>query len=788
MLYGPNKDLSSSSGDASSRVRENISEDELKVSAKQKLTKDYFEEEARRAIDSIVVRKRQIKKSRNYYASKRDMLDFEFLEDIYGMQNPIDLGFTNIIKPRVDALVGLSLMSDPLYSVQYTDVETMLIDDRIKAEGLKKDLLKSLVKDSKALLEKHQADEKAGNVKNKNAVSPEEKTKTLFETLYKKYTEDFQSGYLIAAQHIIQLIETDSEIDLSNVKKEFCKDYFITGEAYIKECYIGEGKDPKIEIRLPEEIYDNRPKRDKDYRRTNVVVSRRRVSTHQVLKEIGHILTKEEAALISELYIHYDDDDYRYYRNVTTSEGMDSGFDSYKDEDYFDNYVEDGFRSNDVIENFNTIDFYHVEWLASSEIPDGNGGHIFREDRYECYRINNDLYVGGRRCDEAPRNKDKPWQTKLSYKAAINATRTGHVQSMVNDMRELQDLYDIIMFFRNNAVAHSGVSGSRVNVAAIPKNLGKKFMDRLTKWITLRKQGVELIDPTEEGANLFQHYGEFSAAIDGKTIESFNAILESLMVQADIVSGVPRQMLGVIQQRDAVQNVKVGIEQVSVLSLEYFRDIDRAMSRAVQGTLDNFKYAYRNKARIGIIKNGAAMVPMLAAPEGFSATDFKVSVVSAGIEQAKLLNVQTLAKEFASQGLVDPDVLVAVVNKRSTIEVEEILKKAVAKRKEENDTINQLQQQLEESGKQVQQMEAEINRLKNNAAKLDKERLQVQREANASTSRLKEKELNIKDKTADSKINNDAQELVLKKGMVELEKEQLLSGTGREREVNKKAI
>jgi hypothetical protein len=28
------------------------------------------------------------------------------LEDIYGMQNPIDLGFTNIIKPRVDALVG----------------------------------------------------------------------------------------------------------------------------------------------------------------------------------------------------------------------------------------------------------------------------------------------------------------------------------------------------------------------------------------------------------------------------------------------------------------------------------------------------------------------------------------------------------------------------------------------------------------------------------------------------------------------------------------------------------
>jgi hypothetical protein len=34
--------------------------------------------------------------ARNYYSSTRDELDFQYLEDIYGMQNPIDLGFTNI--------------------------------------------------------------------------------------------------------------------------------------------------------------------------------------------------------------------------------------------------------------------------------------------------------------------------------------------------------------------------------------------------------------------------------------------------------------------------------------------------------------------------------------------------------------------------------------------------------------------------------------------------------------------------------------------------------------------
>jgi hypothetical protein len=34
-------------------------------------------------------------------------------------------------------------------------------------------------------------------------------------------------------------------------------------------------------------------------------------------------------------------------------------------------------------------------------------------------------------------------------------------------------------------------------------------MARLTKMGSLRKQGLEL-DPTEDGANLFQHYGDFN--------------------------------------------------------------------------------------------------------------------------------------------------------------------------------------------------------------------------------------------------------------------------------------
>jgi hypothetical protein len=40
---------------------------------------------------------------------------------------------------------------------------------------------------------------------------------------------------------------------------------------------------------------------------------------------------------------------------------------------------------------------YHIEWLASTRIPDGKGGSVYREDRYECYRVGTELHMGGRR-------------------------------------------------------------------------------------------------------------------------------------------------------------------------------------------------------------------------------------------------------------------------------------------------------------------------------------------------------------------------------------------------------
>jgi enterochelin esterase-like enzyme len=74
-------------------------------------------------------------------------------------------------------------------------------------------------------------------------------------------------------------------------------------------------------------------------------------------------------------------------------------------------------------------------------------------------------------------------------------------------------------------------------------------------------------------------------------------------------------------------------------------------------------------------------------------TDYRVTVISSGIENAKLLKIQALAAEFVKAQAIDPDVLV-IMNKKSVHEVENILKVALAAKKEEMASIQKMQQAL----------------------------------------------------------------------------------------------
>ena len=751
---------------------------EIYLSEKKKLSKRYFEDQCEYYISTLVIEKFAISTARNYYAGKRNVADFEYLEDLYGMQNPIDLGFINIIKPRINALIGLNMMSEPDFRVAYVDQKTIKAVVEEKKEKIKQEISIHAQKVSEDL------SKRSGPTAQPNFRRMTIADKKFFEEISKKYGDDYITAYQTGAQSIINMLQTDSEVDFANIKKEVAKDYFVTGEAYTRSKYRGEGKDPMLEHFPPEDVFSNKPIGDRTFKNTDVVVTRKRLSPHGILKELGDKISRKEAEELFNTFgtlgsyytnLYGGGKDANLEEELSAGEYMDAEQAKALNTGYSNDYNQFGYELHYL---------YHVEWLASTRMTKSNGEYVYREDRYECYRVGGDIYLGWRRCDEAPRRKDTPWKTTLSYTGVINTDPKGHIISMVNDMRELQDLYDILVFFRNNTIANSGVSGSRVNVAAIPKALGTKFMNRLTKWLTLRKQGVELVDPTEDGASLFQHYGNFDASINANSLGAIGNVLESLLAQADIESGVPRQLLGVIEERDAVENVRVGINQVSVLSLEMFRDVDRSLARVLQRAIDDFKYAYKKKPKEGVYRHGASIIPYATDKNKFSAADYKVSVISSGIENAKLMKIQQLAKEFVAAGVIDPAVVVKMINSKSVKEMEAMLEAAASAKKEEAGGMQQLQGQLEDATKTINQLQAEIDRLNNNSATLAKDKLALETRIADDNLSVKNRELDIKESQNQKTGEVEDKTVVLKQATVELEKEQLLYSIGNEKKVN----
>jgi hypothetical protein len=66
----------------------------------------------------------------------------------------------------------------------------------------------------------------------------------------------------------------------------------------------------------------------------------------------------------------------------------------------------------------------------------------------------------------------------------------------------------------------------------------------------------------------------------------------------------------------------------------------------------------------------------------------------------KLLKIQALA-EFVKAQAIDPDVLVGIMNKKSVHEVENILKVALAAKKEEMASIQKMQQALDQAQEEI---------------------------------------------------------------------------------------
>lgn len=748
--------------------------EDVYITEHQKSQLDYLKGNMDHWISSLIRSTQFFKTFRDYYSGVRDNKDFEYLTENFGIGTPSSLNFTNIIKPRVDSIVA-QLESDAYsYSVSCTDDKTIdLIQEEKKSKKLEaiEQAMQLFTSNMRSAIKKNQDPIPYSDLKNAT------------DAVRDKHNSNFLSDFERAAQNVCVYFEKNNVMELRHKLSLLVHDLIVTGECYYRIYFTRKGSDPIFEVIKPENFFHNKNTNNPFIDGTDAVVHREYMTHKQVTTLYGKYMSKDQ---LKELFGG---------RFMTrTARSLNSGLDlnMYYSED-------DPMLGQKHFNSAYTVEVCHVEWLATNEIEIDEderdrlqllssgidykvGEKVRRLDRYEGTRIGGTVYINCGKSDQVPRSQNDPYICDFSYGGLLNNDRNGKPYSIVGALKDLQDVYDLTLFYRDNLVANSGVKGDRINVAGIPKVLGDDFMPRLFKFIALKKNGLELIDPTEQGAQLFNHPGSFDNTVDGHSLEAINGILMQIEHQADIISGTSPQMLGHIEEREAVSNVKVGMKMSMMINQPLFELFRSSQNRIMSKLVRVAQLSYVEGKKISYIA-GADSYTFKILPEKFSFSDYAISISYASKDASKVEQMRLVAKEFIVAGMIDPDVLTKAILSDSITEISQMISKNWAKKKAENDQLGQMSGQIEQYEKDTKELKGQLSNItqqleasKSNNTAVKAKEVELKHEEVKKKLELEE------DKNLEQKEFNSAQ-LELKKEVVQLEREQLYLGVGNAKEI-----
>ena len=284
---------------------------------------------------------------------------------------------------------------------------------------------------------------------------------------------------------------------------------------------------------------------------------------------------------------------------------------------------------------------------------------------------------------------------------------------------------------------------------------------------------MALYDSSQEGAQIINTtFNGFDDTIKAQTIQAFQLVLESIEQQACSITGVFQEKLGGIQQRDAVSNVKVGIRQSTLLTKQYFSAMD-LMYKEVNYDLLNLAKLVFKKGITGTLINGTRLNQIFTAlPEYYTMTDFDIHIQDSTETFQDKENLKATSVELIKSGQVDPTMIFNIMTAKNVGELKEYIEDAVQSKKQENDIVSQLQQQLQQMQQQAQQLQQQLQQVTQQNEKLQKEL-----EKNSSDKmQLEKQRVEIERKKADDTKSYNDRIATIKEREVDIEYMQLSDG------------
>lgn len=680
-----------------------------------------------KCIADLVYDKETVRKAYNYYHCKRDPEQFRHLEENFGIGTPTSVTFTPLIKKHIDVLVGEYLELDP-------DLQITCKDEKTLSNIMRDKQLKITEAVFRLFKEKLESTLMQSILESKEIV-PDPFFQAEIEKLKKGIENSFVSDYEKAAQNLLKYFKQSRVLDVKNKMRELFTDLLICGLAYYR-IYVANNS-IKFEVLNPLDTFIERNPNEFYLNKSRRAVVRKYMTLEQILLEYKDELSKDAIAQLKSSYRYVDNDTYieAPAESITTRSApihakILGGREASSVRTYDDTY----FTLNEDV-----IPVYYCEWLE------------FEKDkltRHEGIKIGPEVYIVRGENEEIPRSISNPRGCELSINGLFFNDKNGDPFSLIVDTMDLQDKYDLTIYYRDSLVASSGTVGDWVDVNHLPTFLGNEVTERLQKWEAYKKQGLGLFDSSQEGAQLLNTtFNGFNDSLKADAIQAFEIIKQSIEAQASSITGVFAEKLGGIQQRDAVSNVKVGIRQSTLLTKQYFAAMDSLYKEINYDYLNNAKIAYKDGIS-GILINGNKLNQIFTAlPEHFTMTDFDIHIQDSTEAFEQKNDLKSSSVELIKSGHADPSMLINIVTSRNVTELKEYINDAVKTQKEENNVIGNLQQQLQQMQEQLKESQKQIKALDDENKSL-KSKLETNSDAKI---KIEQKRVDIEERQMEAK-------------------------------------
>lgn len=659
-------------------------------------------------IGELVVDKTTIQKCYNYYNGVRDAEQFQYLEDNYGIGQPTSVEFTPLIKKHLDALIGEYLGTPIIPKVTCKDEKTVSTIFREKQIYIYSELQKIFQQKLKNNLIQVIQGKDPTDIMVQNQM----------EDLVGDLEDSFISKYEEAAQNVIEYIMQSRNTDLINKLRKIFLDLLISGDTFYRVKPSASGTNIQIESPSPLNTFPERNPNSPYVKDCSRIVIRKWLTEAEVLNTYGKDLSKEDIEKIKDRWTNSYSSSSTYIRTINgkLNPGIQSGV------EITPGYPKEGYLNHRLIE------VYEVEWIETDS--------DFVMHRHSATKIGTDIYIIDEVDKDVVRTQDNPSKCTLSVNGVFYLNENSEPYSLVKACMTLQDKYDLLCYYRDNLIATSGTTGEWVDISLIPTKLGVNFSERVQKWLAYKKSGLGLIDTSQEGrmasgqAPINTIFNGFDDTIKVQSIQAIQLAIDSIEQTVSSITGVFKERLNGISQKDAVTNVQTSVNNSFVITKQYYHQMDILTEEILIDCLNTGKKVYK-KGLTGIINLGDKQQKIFTAlPENFTVTDYGITVKTSSDITQEIEQMKQILPQLIQAQLLPADILFETITCKSLTSIKTRIRKALAKQKAENNQlqqamqqVQQLQQQLQESQKQIQKYEQQIQQLTKQADNFKQEEL-----------------------------------------------------------------